>query len=192
MRGQTKPVSTLADVRDGGHGLEAICRYSGCRHRKAVDLDRLIQSVGGPVPLIPERAQPHFTDRMRCPACRRPGINLWLVPAAEKPRTFVASPMLKEPNYRVVNHGRHYPETFDMIATADNLFVAKGAYAAAAHFYADHAITLMQGALVIDDSRRDGQPAIMQAQEYKRMAAAERGICLLTQEELAALGPKAS
>lgn len=194
MRGRSNPVETLAEVQRAGHGLVAICRYSGCRHRKEVDLDRLVQRVGGPVLVLPDRSQPHFTDRMRCPACKRPGVNLWLMPAIAERQPLARAVAAKEPNYRIIDHGRHEPYQFEMIATADNLFVAKAAYGAAAHFYAGNWFTLMQGAFVIDDNKRDGQPEIMPEEHYRRMRAMESGAPLsdfLSPEEIAALGKAA-
>lgn len=173
------PVMTLGDVREGAHDLVAVCRWMGCRHRSRVDLPRTIQSVGISQALYPERAEVHFTDRMRCPSCKRRGMNLWLIPYVPKRKPVAPIIPTKEPNYRVISHGRHYPPDFQMIATADNLFVAKGAYAAAAHFYEGHWISLMQGAFLMDDNRRDGQPQIIQAEEYKRMREAESRLSAL-------------
>lgn len=170
------PLNTLGDVRAGNHALEAICRYSGCRHRCRVDLPRTMQSVGANQPIHPARSDAHFTDRMRCPACKRRGMNLWLVPYVEKQRSVAPIPPPKHPNYRVINKGRHAPYDFEMIATADNLFVARAAYAAAAHFYDGYWITLMQGAFLMDDSKRDGLPMIMLGEDYKRVRAAESGL----------------
>lgn len=170
------PLTTLGDIRDGKHELVAICRYSGCRHRRTVDLPRTIQSVGESQPILPERAEVHFTDRMRCPSCKRRGVTLWVTPYIPKKKPVAPPRKEKLPNYRVVNHGKHYPYDFDMIATADNLFVARAAYSAAAHFYDGHWITLMQGAFLMDDNKRDGPPAIMLEADFKRVREAESGL----------------
>ncbi len=152
------PVETLHDVRVHGHHLVAVCRHAGCRHRHTTDLDRLINSVGPGQALLPERGEQHFTDKMRCPSCKRRGMNLWLEPQAPKRRILGGGgPTIKpsEPNYRIINCGEAPYSRHEMIATADNLMVAKEAFYAAAHFYSKHRVTLMQGALLMGDSTKE-------------------------------------
>lgn len=162
-------VDTLLEVRSAGHQLLAVCREVQCREKHPVDLDRLIGRLGARTQLIPERGQMHFTDRMRCPRCRRSGMNLWIEPSAPK------SLRGKEPNFRVTDHGEAPFSRYDMIATADNLMVAKGAFYAAAHFYRGRRITLMQGALVIDDTRVK-MPEPMPPERFYAMRDGERNL----------------
>lgn len=76
------------------------------------------------------------------------------------------------------------------IATADNLFVARGSFIAAAGFYFDRRITLQQGAFVLADSKQDGLPEVMTHEDFKNLRALENGN--LTIEEMAAIAPKAA
>lgn len=162
---------TLDDVQKGGHELIALCRDTRCRFRKTIDLRRLIMNVGGWHQLLPKRGEPHFSDRMRCPSCKRMGMSLWLEPRLPPPRAS------SEPNFRVLDWGRTYPySTFTMIATADNLMVARGAYVAAVLFYPDKWITLQQGAFVVEDSKRDGIPKHLTAEDYKIMRDGEMSL----------------
>jgi hypothetical protein len=166
-------IETLRDVRSGGHRLVAICRNPTCRHRQLSDVDRLINSVGPSQQLLPARSELHFTDRMRCPSCKRRGMSLWVDYVPPKAAPSPARKTTVEPNYRVIDQGSTHPYGSTVIATADNLMVARAAYAAAVHFYGDHWITLLQGAFVIADSKQDGPPEVMQAEEYRSMRAAE-------------------
>lgn len=164
------PVKTLDDVLNGGHKLIAICRHQTCRHRREVDLHLLLGRVSGQEALLPEPGQ-HFSDLLRCPACRRMGMALWLEPHFERPAP------LPEPNYRILDWGRFHPFAHARtLATADNLMVGRGAYAAAALFYRDHRVTFMQGAFLIADSKRDGLPVPETAEDYQRIREAEAGL----------------
>src|SRR5690606_9787656 len=119
---------------------------------------RVIASVGNRHPVLPSPGLAHYSERMRCPVCGSRGMFVW-----PDERRFQPAPV---PTYRILDHGREYPYTaFRELATADNLFVGKGAYAAAAHFYYDHMITLQQGAFVLDDSKRDGLPRVMAGED---------------------------
>lgn len=166
---------TLHDVRAQGHKLMAVCRHVTCRHQQTTDLDRLIQSVGPSQMLIPQRAEQHFTDKMRCPSCKRRGMNLFVDPAPPKPTKFASRPLRSEPNYRVMNCGLAPYSQFDMIATADNLMVAKSAFYAASHFYPKHRVTLMQGALLMGDSRQE-MPQVMLPETFTQMREAEQNM----------------
>lgn len=167
------PIETLEDVRMGGHHLSAICRHANCRYRKEVDVSRLIQRVGARQCLVPARAELHFTDQMRCPSCKRRGMNLWLRPNAPTVKLFAESPPAKQANFTIVDCGRVPYSGHDVIATADNLMVGKGAWAAAALFYGDRRITLKQGAFVVADSK-DGKPIdVMTAERYTGMREGE-------------------
>lgn len=163
-------IQTLDDVRRGGHGLIAICRHTTCRYQRDIEIDRLIGRVGGKQKLLPVRSELHFTDQMRCPSCKRRGMNLWVEPSFPK---VVPSP---EPNFRVMDHGEAPYSGHDMIATANNLMVAKGAFFAAAHFYRERRITLMQGAFVVADSKVQ-MPEVMLPERYYdlRQGEAEMG-----------------
>lgn len=185
-----QPSNTLGDVQRAGHSLFAVCRYGNCRYSKEIDVPRLVQSIGPHHYLLPDRGEMHFTDKMRCPSCKRRGVNLWLRPA-EPRKEVISSAPAKQPNYEIKDWGREYPyATFTTIGTADNLFVARGAYIAAAGFYADRRITLQQGSFVMADTKRDGIPAVMTHEDFKNLRAAESGS--LTLEELEALAPQAA
>lgn len=167
-----KFVTTIADVQAGEHMLYAICRNDGCRHMMVVDLPLLLKRVKPTDRLLPRRHERHFTDSMRCPSCRWRGVRLWLEPAEQK-RQILQKPSAppKQPNFLIVADG---DTGLDVIATADNLMVGKGAYAAAALFYADKRITLKQGIFVIEDSKSGKPIEVLTAERYKAMREAER------------------
>lgn len=168
-----RPVYTLHDVRVGPHKLYAMCSNSACRHSKKVDIERLILRVDARTPLLPQRGQPHFSEGMRCPSCRRRGMYLWIDPATAKREILQRSPQEKQPNFRIIDHGPTPHTGHDTIATADNLMVGRGAYVAAALFYPGRRITLTQGAYVVQDSVRDGAPNPMEAERYADMRQVE-------------------
>ncbi|WEK05795.1 MAG: hypothetical protein P0Y65_05935 [Candidatus Devosia phytovorans] len=133
----------------------------------------------------------HFTDSMRCDHCRWRGVYLWVEPAEQKRQILQKSGPDKSSNYQVRDWGQSYPYNASVIiATADNLFVARGAYIAAAGFYFDHRITLQQGAFVMGDTKRDGLPNVMTHEDFKRMREIESGT--LSLEELEVFGPTIS
>lgn len=187
---RARPSNTLGDVQDAGHSLFAVCRHANCRHSKEIDLPRLIQSIGPHHYLLPDRGELHFSDKMRCPSCKRRGVNLWLRPAEPKKQVFTPTPS-KQPNYEIKDWGKDHPHAVcTTIATADNLFVARGAYIAAAGFYFDRRLTLQQGAFVLSDTKRDGLPKVMTHEDFKKLRALESGN--LSLEEMEALAPKAA
>lgn len=162
---------TLDEVIQDGHDIVAVCRDPDCRHSRYVDLRRVIGRLGGRTPLLPQAGKQHYSDRMRCPACKGRGMFVWFQPKVEvsKPR--------KQPNYIVVDRGSIYPfDQFNIIATADNLMVARGGYNAAAMFYHNHEITLQQGTYIIMDSRRDGLPKPLTLHNYKEMREMEQAL----------------
>jgi hypothetical protein len=161
-------VETLADVHKGGHGLFAVCRNAGCRHIQKVDINRVVRRVDAKTKLLPGPHERHFTDAMRCTACRWRGVTLWVQPAQAKVRTGAPRPSpMKEPNFTVVDHGAAPYSSNTVIATADNMMVGKGAYVAAALFYADRRITLKQGIFVVEDSK-SGKPIEYMSEERIR------------------------
>lgn len=139
------------------------------------DLGRLIDSVGPSAGLLPQRSELHFTDKMRCQACKRRGVNLWVDVKPPKLKPTPATRKASEPNYRLIDQGKAHPYPETMIATADNLMVARAAYVAAVHFYGDHWVSLRQGSFVVADNRQDGPPRVMQADEYRMMREVEAG-----------------
>ena len=163
---------TLDEVRQDGHDIIAVCRMVACRHARYVDLDRLIGRLGGRTPLLPTLDQQHYSDRMRCPACKSRGMFVWF-----QPKIRIAKPE-KQPNYIVVDRGSVYPfDQFNIIiATADNLMVARAGYNAAAMFFAGHEITLQQGTYILLDSKRDGLPRPLTLQNYKEIREMERAL----------------
>lgn len=170
---RARPSNTLGDLQSAGHSLFAVCRHANCRYSKEIDVPRLIQSIGPHHYLLPDRGELHFSDKMRCPSCKRRGVNLWLRPAP--PRAKQAPPFAppKLPNFTIVDHGRAPYAGHEVIATADNLMVGRGAFTAAALFYGDRRISLKQGAFVIADSK-DGKPIeVMTAERYVEMRQAE-------------------
>ena len=182
-----KPVQTISDVQDGDHELYAICRNAGCRHKQRVDIPRLLKSVPPETTLNPGPHERHFTDAMRCSACRWRGVYLWVEPTEQKRQIFQKSAPAKVPNYEIRDWGKEYPfSTSRTIATADNLFVGRGAYIAACGFYFDHRITYQQGTFVIADSKRDGFPEAMSHEDFKQLRDIESGN--LSLEELEAVG----
>jgi len=187
---RSRPSNTLGDLQDAGHSLFAVCRYAGCRYSKEIDVSRLVQSIGPHHYLLPNRGELHFSDKMRCPSCKRRGVNLWLRPAEPKKQAGISTPS-KQPNYEIKDWGREYPfATCTTIATADNLFIARGAYIAAAGFYFDRRITLQQGAFVLGDTKQDGLPKVMTHEDFKKLRALEAGT--LTVEEMEALASEAA
>lgn len=181
------PVKTLGDVQSQGHHLYAICRHGNCRYQKEIDVGRLVQSIGPSHALLPDRSDLHFSDKMRCPSCKRRGVNLWLRPAEPKKQVRVSAPS-KLPNYEIKDWGKEPPYVIcTTIATADNLFIARGAYIAAAGFYFDRRITLQQGAFVLGDTKQDGLPKVMTHEDFKKLRALESGT--LSLEEMEDLAP---
>lgn len=169
---RARPSNTLGDLLSAGHSLFAVCRYANCRYTKEIDAPRLVQSIGPHHTLLPDRGELHFSDKMRCPSCKRRGVNLWLRPAEPKKQVVAPSPS-KQPNFTIVDHGTAPYARHEVIATADNLMVGKGAFAAAALFYADRRISLKQGAFVIADSK-DGSPIdVMTAERFIAMREGE-------------------
>lgn len=184
---RARPSNTLGDLLSAGHSLFAVCRHSTCRYSKEIDVPRLVQSIGPHHYLLPIRSEQHFSDKMRCPSCKRRGVNLWLRPAEPK-KQVRASPPSKVPNYEIKDWGKEYPFAgCTTIATADNLFIARGAYIAAAGFYFDRRITLQQGAFVLGDSKQDGLPKVMTHEDFKKLRAIESGT--LSLEEMEAIAP---
>lgn len=183
---RARPSNTLGDLQSAGHSLFAVCRHANCRYSKEIDVPRLIQSIGPHHYLLPDRGELHFSDKMRCPSCKRRGVNLWLRPAPPKLKLVTRVEPAKQGNYEIRDWGKTYPfTTSTVIATADNLFVARGAYIAAAGFYFDRRVTLQQGAFVITDSKRDGPPKVMTLEDFKALRALEGGG--LTAEEKRAI-----
>lgn len=114
---------------------------------------------------------------MRCPACKRRGMNLWIDPQPAKLKVHAPAKPSVEPNYRVVDGGDTYPYSLDKtVATADNLMVARGAYVAAALFHPKRRIVLRQGAFVIENSKEGQPPKPMTAEDFKAMIDAEMGL----------------
>lgn len=169
---RARPANTLGDLQSAGHSLFAICRHSTCRYCKEIDVPRLVQSIGPHHYLLPTRSEQHFTDKMRCPSCKRRGVNLWLRPAEPKKQVKASAPP-KQPNFIIVDHGMAPYAGYEVIATADNLMVGKGAFAAAALFYGDRRISLKQGTFVLADSK-DGTPIdVMTAERFIAMRESE-------------------
>lgn len=65
-----------------------------------------------------------------------------------------------------------------MIATANNLFVGRAAFIAAAHFYRGRRITFQQGAFVIRDSKDRPIPEQMSAADFLALYDAEMNLGL--------------
>lgn len=187
---RARPTNTLGDLLSAGHSLFAVCRYANCRYSKEIDVPRLVQSIGPHHYLLPDRGDLHFSDKMRCPSCKRRGVNLWLRPGEPKRQVLAPAPS-KQPNYEIKDWGKEYPyATCTTIATADNLFIARGAYIAAAGFYFDRRITLQQGAFVIADTKQDGLPKVMTHEDFRNLRALESGS--LSAEEMEAIASKIS
>lgn len=163
--------TTLDEVQEDGHAIIAVCRRPECRQAKVVDLTRIIGHLGRKTPLLPQPGREHYSDRMRCPACKRRGMFVWF-----QPKIIEFSPE-RLPNYRIIDHGSAYPfGSFTVIATADNLMIARAGYTAAAMFYHGHMITLQQGTYVIIDSKRDGLPPMLTLENYTEMREMERAL----------------
>lgn len=173
-------VKTLNDVLVGNHSLYATCRHAPCRFRREADIERLIARLGVRTPLLASPGQVHFSDLMRCPSCKRMGMDLWL--------EYRAPPSSKaaQPNYRVLDWGVYPHATFSMVATADNLFVGRAAFIAAAYFYPAHKVTFQQGAFLILDSKAEPIPEQMTPGQFEEMRQAEMGLAAGSP-----IGPKA-
>ena len=178
---------TLDEVQQDGHQIIAVCRNAACRHARVADLGRMISRLGGKTPLLPLPDREHYSDRMRCPACKGRGMFVWFQPKLQRP---VA---VKQPNYIIVDRGATYPfSEFNIIATADNLMVARAGYSAAAMFYDKHEITLQQGTYIIMDSRRDGLPRPMTLHNFQEMREMEREVNSRSAQPTAVIDAKAS
>lgn len=163
-------IRILNDVLVGNHSLYATCRHAPCRYRREADIERLIARLGVRAPLLASPGKVHFADLMRCPSCKRMGMDLWLEYRVPTPKR------TGEPNYRVLDWGLHPYTTFNMVATADNLFVGRAAFIAAAHFYPTHRVTFQQGAFVLNDSKAEPIPEQMTAEQFTEMREAETGL----------------
>lgn len=163
-------VKTLNDVLVGNHSLYATCRHAPCRYRRKADIERLIARLGVRAALLASPGEVHFSDLMRCPSCKRMGMDLWL--------EFRAPPPSKaaQPNYRVLDWGEHPHAKFTMVATADNLFVGRAAFIAAALFYPASKVTFQQGSFLIHDSKAEPIPAQMTPEQFEEMRQAEMGL----------------
>ncbi|WEK03217.1 MAG: hypothetical protein P0Y65_13515 [Candidatus Devosia phytovorans] len=114
-------------------------------------------------------------------------MYLWVEPAEPRRQIFQKSSTIKQPNYEIRDWGKDYPFATSLtIATADNLFIGRGAYIAACGFYFDRRITFQQGSFVIADNKRDGLPEAMTREDFKRLRDIENGN--LSLEELEAIG----
>lgn len=170
MPRSVQTVQTIEDVRRGGHTLYAVCRNAGCRYVKKVDIPLLLRKVDPRTRLRPGPHERHFTDSMRCSGCRWRGVYLWVEPAEQKREIVAKSTPPKLPNFVIVSEG---PGGNDVIATADNLMVGRGAYVAAALFHPDRRIVLKQGAFVIEDSKSGKPIKVMTEEQFSQMRASE-------------------
>jgi hypothetical protein len=171
-----RAILTIEDVQLGGHTLYAVCRNAGCRHVKKVDLPLLLKHVDAQTSLMPGPHERHFTDAMRCTACRWRGVHLWVEPVERKSQVSRPSAPVKLPNFEIVNSGPAPFNQSDVIGTADNLMVGRGAYAAAALFYPDKRIILKQGAFVVEDSKSGKPVQIMTRDQFTEMREMERNM----------------
>lgn len=174
----SQPPRTLKEVLAGNHSLFATCRHAACRFRREADIERLVGRLGGGAQLLARPNERHFSDLMRCPSCKRMGMDLWLDYRAPTPV------VIAQPNFRILDWGKHPHLTFNMIATADNLFIGRAAFVAAAHFYSDRQITFQQGAFVLNDSKDGPIPEQMTGAEIKAMRELEMDLGMPTKKDV--------
>ncbi|MET3924626.1 hypothetical protein [Devosia sp. 2618] len=162
---------TLMEALNGGHTLIATCRHSACRFRREADIERLSTRLSGRTNLLARPGEVHFTDLMRCPSCRRMGMDLWL--------EFREAPVERNanPNYTIMDCGSTYPYSLKTtVATANNLFIGRAAYIATALFYKERRITLQQGTFVLQDSKREPIPSQMTPEDFQSMRDGEMAL----------------
>ena len=140
-------IQTLGDAKDIGQELIAICHNPACRHTRLVNLDKVIYHVGAATPLIPLRGKVHFSERMRCPACKHRGMFIWIrEPKFPEPLFDVGA---NQVNIWSKNGGRlEY-----VAARTGNILIGRAAFMAALDAYPYQRITLQAGARVIEDNR---------------------------------------
>lgn len=142
-----RSIHTLGDVRNVGLKLLAICKNPACRRREYVDLDRMIELLGTARPLLPNRLEVHFTDRLRCSRCNEVGAFLWL----EVP--FDPKPLFDKMGFKVNAWDRSGQHLIGTVAKATHEAVAHEAFTGATSAYPARRITLQEGARVMRDSR---------------------------------------
>jgi hypothetical protein len=141
-------INTLGDARDSGQELVAICDEIRCRHRWTIDLDHVLKFMGTGHSLTPVRGEKHFSERMRCPACRGRGAFIWMRHMADP------EPLLVGLSYSVNRWATKGSRALlEVAAKATSEIVANAAYdSAVGHYPGDH-LTLQQRARIIRDSR---------------------------------------
>jgi hypothetical protein len=73
----TGEIRTILDAACRHMDISAICSNIQCRYKRVLDLRKLAQYVGTNHPLVPQRGELHFSERLRCPKCRQRGSYLW-------------------------------------------------------------------------------------------------------------------
>jgi hypothetical protein len=160
---------TLDDAATARVQMIAVCHTINCRHTQDVDLQQVIFHVGAATPLVPIKGVAHFSERMRCPACKQRGMFIWVgVPRQPEPIFGTGTHPFK-----VLDWGRGRRGILEReIAILNNLEVAKAAFQVAVRVYPDHHITLQQGIFVMSDSRlsviEGGGPFSMTPAEAER------------------------
>ena len=143
-------LTTLGEAARAGIEIKAICRKPECRYSQKINLAEVVQHVGGIQPLVPVKWQKHFSERMRCPACKTLGMYIWVdLPSEGHPLYPLTSSAFRVLEWSQT--GRIDRE----LAVVHTLPVAQAAYRAARELYHTSHITLQQGARVISDSWED-------------------------------------
>lgn len=143
-----RSIHTLGQALDSGQRLVAICDNVECRHRRVIDLGRIIEHVGSRHSLIPLRGQVHFSERLRCPACHGRGAFIWV---QEMPGP---TPALAGLSYSINRwSGPTGHALVEIVARASSEAVAHVAFNAAETHYGGEHLTLQQRAYIIRDNR---------------------------------------
>lgn len=128
---------TLADVKNAGLNMVAVCHNMSCRHTKDVDLHALIKAIGEMASLLPVKGSPHFSERMRCPECGHRGMFLWIdAPKAPSP---ISNSAL---NFRVVAYDRMTGTAMTDVLRAADREVAQAGIEVAEAIYPKHRLEM--------------------------------------------------
>jgi hypothetical protein len=143
-----RTINTLGDAWRTGQDFMAVCGNIECRCKRTLDLQELIKHVGELHPLVPVRGHVHYSERLRCPACKHRGAFVWMGPPKEP------TPIFGEVRaYQVNNWGRNdNGRLVSRIGLVGHVDVAHATFQAAVKAYSLHRITLQQGAFVLEDS----------------------------------------
>jgi hypothetical protein len=127
----------------------AICGNIDCRHRRTLDLRQIAEYVGERHPLVPVRGHLHFSERLKCLACKHVGAFIWLGPPKE-PEPLYGNAFA----YKINNWGAQRTGTLvTTVAQVKHVVVAHATFEAALAAYPGDQLTLQEGMFVLRDGR---------------------------------------